>query len=105
MRMPVITGVETLLSAATAIRPSMSGDIHSLLRDAINGVVEEVLGKEATKAMYDQLEREFYIDRNKIPEHLEDFFMLLERIYGLKSDMIERVIAKKLWARLVQPEA
>jgi hypothetical protein len=103
LRMPVITGVETLLSAANAI-PSMSGDIHSLLRDTINGVVEEVLGKEAAKAMYDQLEREFYIDRNKIPEHLEDFFMLLERIYGLKSDMIERLIAKKLWANLVQPK-
>lgn len=96
----IITGVETLLDATKKLRPSRNPYMHSLLQDSINGVLEEVLGKDTTQIMYRQLEREFHIDRDKVPEHLGDFFMLLERIYGLKSDVTEKAIARKIWEKL-----
>jgi hypothetical protein len=100
--MAILTGVETLLElAATPEKKSQAySNLHRQLQESIDDVLKDVLGKDVREALYDRLEREFYVDRDKIPEHLGDFFLLLERFFGMGSDTIARTVTKRLWARL-----
>lgn len=61
------------------------------------------LGDSAKQAIYFHLENKFEIERNQIPERVEDFADGLGKIFGVGSQFLEILIMKKLYERVGQP--
>jgi len=75
--------------------------LSKLLSDSIAEVLTDLVGTRAREAIYDFMEREHSTARTEIPEHLNEFFGLLENIFGAASEkVVERTIAKKIYSKL-----
>lgn len=61
------------------------------------------LGDSAKQAIYFHLENKFKIERNEIPERIEDFGEGLQKIFGVGAQFLEILIMKKLYERIGQP--
>lgn len=61
------------------------------------------LGDSAKQAIYFHLENKFQIERNEIPQRLEDFAEGLQKIFGVGAQFLEILIMKKLYERIGQP--
>jgi len=59
-----------------------------------------LLGKSAKKAVYFDLEKNFNITRDDVPQRIEEFANALEKIFGLSAKMIEIQIMKKLYEKI-----
>ena len=82
---------------------SYSGPValSKLLSDSIAEVLTDLVGTRAREAIYDSMEREHSTARTEIPEHPNEFFSLLENIFGAASEkVVERTIAKKIYSKL-----
>jgi hypothetical protein len=75
-------------------------NIDRLLLESLDDVLDDLLGKQVRKAIYDHMERDYYIGREDIPERLGDFLLILERTFGKGGKTIERTIAKRLCTKL-----
>lgn len=61
------------------------------------------LGDSAKQAIYFHLENKFEIERNEIPERVEDFAEGLQKIFGVGAQFLEILIMKQLHERIGQP--
>jgi hypothetical protein len=61
------------------------------------------LGHSAKQAIYFHLESKFEIERNQIPESVEDFADGLAKIFGVGAQFLEILIMKELYERIGQP--
>ncbi len=61
------------------------------------------LGDSARQAIYFHLENKFKIERNQIPESVEDLADGLEKIFGVGAQFLEILIMKNLYERIGQP--
>ncbi len=75
-------------------------DINRLLLEALDEVLDDLLGKRVREAFYDHLERNYYIGREEIPNRLGDFLLILERTFGKSGKTIERTISRRLCSKL-----
>ena len=66
------------------------------------------LGAPVMHEFYDQLERNFKIQKIDIPERIEEFMELVHRIFGLGATRLElkflQVLSKRMQARICCPE-
>jgi hypothetical protein len=76
-------------------------DIHHLILEALEEVLDEILGKPMRQAFYDLLERNYYISRDSIPSQLGDFLLILERNFGKNGKAIRREVALRLTQNLL----
>jgi len=86
--------------AQLASSNSMKQDFNALLIDSVSEVLTELLSKKVTDAFYDHLETEYSFPREEIPQRLNDFLLILERTFGKGGQVVERCIAKKMYAKL-----
>lgn len=61
------------------------------------------LGDSAKQAIYFHLEYKFSIEKNEIPQRVEDFAEGLEKIFGIGAQFLEILIMKNLYERVGQP--
>jgi hypothetical protein len=61
------------------------------------------LGDSARQSIYFHLENKFKIERDEIPQRVEDFAEGLEKIFGVGAQVLEILIMKKLYERTGQP--
>ena len=61
------------------------------------------LGDSAKQAIYFHLEDKFSIEKNQIPQRVEDFADGLEKIFGVGAQFLEILIMKKLYEKTGQP--
>jgi hypothetical protein len=59
-----------------------------------------VLGGNVRQVLYAVFERDHHVKRQEIPEHLQTFHEVLEEEFGEVAKVIERQIAKSLYARM-----
>lgn len=59
-----------------------------------------VLGEVVRRAIYQYVERNCQIEREGIPEKLEAFHKCLQGIFGAATNVIERLVAKRLYSKL-----
>ena len=59
-----------------------------------------LVGKSAKKAVYFDLEKNFNITRDDVPQRIEEFANALEKMFGLGAKMIEIQIMKKLYEKI-----
>jgi hypothetical protein len=59
-----------------------------------------LVGKSAKKAVYFDLEKNFDITRDDVPQRIEEFANALEKMFGLSAKMIEIQIMKKLYEKI-----
>lgn len=60
------------------------------------------LGDSAREAIYFHLEDKFNIEKNEIPQRVEDFAEGLEKIFGIGAQFLEILIMKNLYERVGQ---
>jgi len=75
-------------------------DVDRLLLDALDEVLDDLLGKHVRETFYDHMERKYYIGRDDVPRRLGDFLLILERTFGKSGRTIERTLARRLCTKL-----
>jgi len=75
-------------------------DIDRLILEAVDDVLDEILGKPMRLKFYDLLERSYYISRESTPSQLGDFLLILERTFGKDGKAIQREIAQRVTQNL-----
>jgi hypothetical protein len=75
-------------------------DVDLLLLEALDDVLDDLLGKQVREKFYDHMERNYYIGREDIPRRLGDFLLILERTFCKSGKTIERTLARRLCAKL-----
>jgi hypothetical protein len=75
-------------------------DINRLLLEALDDVLDDLLGKNVRAAFYDHMERNYYMGREDIPKRVRDFLLIVERTFGKSGKTIERTLARRLCAKL-----
>ena len=75
-------------------------DNDRLLLQALDDVLDDLLGKNVREAFYDHMERNYYFGREEIPSRLRDFLLVLERTFGKSGKTIERSLARRLCSKL-----
>jgi hypothetical protein len=76
-----------------------SNRLDDLLRDSIDEVLADLLGRQVREAVYDYLERNCSFHREDISAHLPKFLELLEETFGKASKTIGRTIARRLFQK------
>jgi len=74
--------------------------LDDLLLESIDQVLSDLLGTKSREAVYDHLERNYSLAREKIPKDLDRFFALLEETFGKGSKTIGKAIIRKLFEKL-----
>jgi hypothetical protein len=77
-----------------------SESLGDMLTQCIDEALTDLLGKRTREAVFDNLERNRGLSRNDIPDHLNDFFDLMERTFGKGSKTIGKSIIKKMFSKL-----
>ena len=78
----------------------MMGRLDDLLADVVDETLMEIFREEGTKAIYNYLEANSHITREKIAEKPEVFSEGLERLMVSAAQVIEKMIIKNLYSRL-----
>ena len=72
---------------------------RSLILEAVDdGLL--VLGESARHALYYQIEKRFGINREEIPNRIDDFHKALENLFGPPCKILEKIIVKELYTKL-----
>lgn len=72
-----------------------------LLVEALDESFAAILGEIPKKTVYDILEKNHAITRNRIPEKLNEFTVALETVFGAApSKVLERIVVKELYSKL-----
>lgn len=76
-------------------------EFDRLLIESLDESAAMVLGEIARKALYEVLEKKYGIERNRIPERLNELTSAFETIFGpAPSKTMVRVIVKRLYSKL-----
>ncbi len=93
-------GPDSLVTGDSVARYLNPKTLDGLLVDSIDQVLSDVLGRKAKEAIYDYMERNYQVAREDIPRNIENFFALMEEVFGRGSKTIARCIMKQLWQQL-----
>ncbi len=74
--------------------------LDDLVLESLDEVLADLLGRKCREAIYDHLERNYSIAREKIPKNLQKFFQLLEETFGRGSKTIGKAVIRKLFEKL-----
>ena len=75
--------------------------LNELVWESVDEVLNGLIGKKPTEAIYDHLERHFSLARGDIPQNTETLFDVVKELFGQKSSMvISRSIAKRVFENL-----
>jgi hypothetical protein len=76
------------------------GGLEGLLLDSIEETLSDLLGCRAKEAVFDHLERNYFVGREETTRSLGDLFCVLEDTFGRGSKTIGKAIAKKVYFKL-----
>src|SRR5208282_2433044 len=68
---------------------------ETLLLEAIDQALVDLLGRRAREVIYDYLERKCYMARDEIPQRLAEFCDILHANFGKAGTTIERTIVRR----------
>jgi len=75
--------------------------LNELVWESVDEVLNGLIGKKPTEAIYDHLERHFSLARGDIPQNTETLFDVVKELFGQKSSrVISRSIAKRVFENL-----
>jgi hypothetical protein len=81
--------------------PAIEREFDRVLVESVDESTAVVLGEIARRAVYEILEKNFDISKDRIPERLNAFTSAFEKIFGPAiGKMIMRAVAKTLYSRL-----
>ena len=75
-------------------------DMGNLILESLDDVLGEIFGKPMRRALYDVLERNYYLSRDDIPNQLGTFLLILQRNFGKNAKAVRRDIAQRLAQKL-----
>jgi hypothetical protein len=77
------------------IDSSVTPCFNELLLDALDAALSS-LGAQTKQAIYSQLEKNYNLKKETIPEHLEEFSEALTKIFGISALLLEIKIMSAL---------
>jgi len=88
------------IKTSLAAKEEYYSEFRKILSNAINETLNKILGKNAAQTIYFHLEQEHHLKREDIPDNLEDFQFVLEKIFGIGALLIEKAIMENLYSCL-----
>jgi len=82
-----------------AVKEEYPSEFRKVLLEVINESLNKILGETSTQFIYSFLKRH-HLKREDIPDNLEDFQFVLEKIFGIGALLIEKAIMKNLYSCL-----
>lgn len=61
------------------------------------------IGRECKQVIYFHLEQNFMLNKQNIPDRIEEFSEALEKIFGFGSNLLKSIIMKNLFKKLKYP--
>jgi len=89
----IFTNVDLILEL------SSRKDFDKLLLEAVDEGLSSI-GESSKQAIYFHLEKGFNLEKQKIPNRIEDFAHAIEKIFGLGGNFLEILIMKRLYERM-----
>ena len=80
----------------------METDFEKILSEAIDEALSS-FGENCKHVIYYNLENEFGLPKNEIPERIEDFTGAIETIFGKGANILEIRIMKMLFNKINSP--
>jgi hypothetical protein len=77
-------------------------DFNLLLLNSIDDALLS-MGESAKKSVYFHIEKNYRVEREQIPQELEQFQTALEKIFGIGARYIEILIMRNLYGRVGRP--
>jgi adenylyl- and sulfurtransferase ThiI len=74
-------------------------DFEEILLEAIDEGLSS-LGESSKWAIYFHLEKNFKIEKQQIPQKIQDFAEALEEIFGVGANFLEILIMKRLYEKI-----
>jgi hypothetical protein len=68
---------------------------HDFILEVIDGAFSK-LGTETRQALYSILQKEYSLNKNDLPDKLEDFVNALENVFGASALLVEIDILKRI---------
>jgi len=78
-------------------------EFRRLLLESIEDTIRGVLGELPLQTIYDSLEKRDQIERDDIPERMEDFQNALTRLLGACAPVIIRMMTRNLYGKFEIP--
>jgi hypothetical protein len=76
------------------------GSLDDLLVESIDETLTELLGRQGRAAVYDRLVQNHFFPGREIIRNLDSFLTLLRSTFGRGSEVIGKVILRKLYSKL-----
>jgi predicted lipid-binding transport protein (Tim44 family) len=75
--------------------------LDALVAETMDAVLNELIGKKPTEAIYDYLERDSSVAREEILQNTDKLFEVIEGLFGKKgSKVVSTCIAKRVFQNL-----
>ena len=75
-------------------------EFEKILLETIDESMVRVFGHTSTGVIYDYLKENRKLGKEDIPENLEVFSSSLEKMFGFGALLLEKLVLKKLYAKL-----
>lgn len=85
--------------AVSDLESQHSCNFNKLLLEAIDAALS-LLGDYSKKIVYFHLEENFNIERQDIPDKIEEFAIAIERVFGQSARILEIEIMKNLFVKM-----
>ena len=95
-----VAGSAPPIAPSRCVPGTTARSLDDLLLLCIDEVLLGVLGRRPREAIYDFLERNHSLARIDVPNHLEEFMSLLEKLFGKGGKTIEKSIIRRLFDEL-----
>ena len=89
---------EHIRNLMSRVKPKVDAiRFHDLSLESVDGVLIDLVGPRVRKAIYGYVDRELGLSRSDIPEHMDEFWTLLEGVMGRAAS---KVVQKRVLERL-----
>lgn len=73
---------------------------NKLILEAIEAGISNALGDSAKDVIFYHLEKKYALERNNLPNRLEEFSNGLKVLFGPGAEVLEHAIAKNIYSKL-----
>jgi hypothetical protein len=85
--------------AGSGLELQCSCDFKELLLEAVDAALS-LLGDSSKQAIYFYLEKNFNLEKQDIPDRIEEFTIIIERLFGHGAKVLEIEIMKNLFVNV-----
>ncbi|MGA8905857.1 MAG: hypothetical protein WB661_12710 [Candidatus Bathyarchaeia archaeon] len=97
---------EEIRNFTTRIKPKISAtEFHNLFLESLDGALIDLLGPAVSEAIYGYVDRQLGLSRDDIPKHIDEIWILFDRVMGKASKIIQKRVLERVYKGLQRKSA